>query len=78
MGPHVVILIDRTSIFQWYMTRLVIKNKHWKDTYHDEIELCAKMDIILGSIVGMFQTIHAVQRESESSIRSLMNFTSQI
>lgn len=55
-----VVLIDRTPTCEWYIARHVINNKQYKDMYHDEIELCAKLDIILSSIVAMFETINAV------------------
>ena len=40
-GFYVVTLLNRTSEFEWYMARLVVKNGHYKNTCSDEIRLCA-------------------------------------
>ena len=37
--PYVGTLINRTSTFEWYMTRFVVKNGHQKDMYRNEIGL---------------------------------------
>ena len=37
--PYVVTLINRTSTFEWYMARFVVKNGYQKDMYRNEIGL---------------------------------------
>ena len=39
--PYVVALYKWTPIVERYVTRVVVKIEHQKDTYHTEIELCA-------------------------------------
>ena len=34
-----VILIDQTPIFKWFMIRPVVENRHHKDMFQCEIEL---------------------------------------
>ena len=47
--PYVVIHLDRTPIFKWYMARLVVKNGHQNDTCYYEIGLHSQnIDTILG------------------------------
>ena len=36
-GPYVVISLNWTSTFEWYIARLVVKNGHQKDTCYSEI-----------------------------------------
>ena len=45
-----VTLFDWTCIFEWYMTRFVVKNGHSQDTCYYEIGLRAQnLDTILSS-----------------------------
>ena len=36
-GPYVVTLLVCTPIFDWYMVRLVVKSRNYKDTCYVEI-----------------------------------------
>lgn len=48
-GPYVISIVNWMPIF---MAGLVVKNRHPKDTCHDEIQVCAQnIDTILGSVV---------------------------
>lgn len=39
-----VILLNCIPILELYMAELVLKNRHYYDTYHDEIGLCAQVN----------------------------------
>jgi hypothetical protein len=41
-GSHVITLINWTSVFGWYVTRVVVKDGHHKDPCYDESELCVQ------------------------------------
>ena len=70
MEPFVVTLLNWTPNFRWFMTRLVGKNGHEKDTtccY--EIGLCVwYMDIILDPIVDLTIILVYVIDERETKI----------
>lgn len=54
-GSYVVALLNLTPLFEWYMVGFVVKNKHQKAMYYDEIGICTQnISTILGSI---FDTI---------------------
>ena len=47
-----VTLYNITYVYEWYMAKLVIKNKHQNNTHSYEIGLCAQnLDTMQGSIV---------------------------
>ena len=41
-GPHAIMLLNRTSIFEWCMVRLVVKNNHQYDTH-----ISSRLDYVL-------------------------------
>lgn len=45
--PNVVTLLNQTPVFELYMARLVVENKHKNDTCNDEVERCVQ-NIVLG------------------------------
>ena len=74
-----VTLLNRTSIFEWYIARLVLQNWHSKDTCHNDIGLCAQnIDTFLGLIVNTFMRVYVFsQRGTESSPWPLITFAFQ-
>lgn len=38
-----MVILDQTPIFEWFMSRLVVKNRHHKDMYQGEIGLYAQL-----------------------------------
>lgn len=79
-GPWVVNLLDWTSIFEWHMTTLVIKNRNPKDTCHNEIGLCAQeLWIIVSLIVNMIgRTIHPCDHLQSSRTFTLSSYNIDI
>ena len=66
-GPYVVTLLDWTFMFEWYMTRLVVKNNHEKKTHVTmQLDYVFRLldtyfNLILNFTIGMTHMI--IQRE---------------
>ena len=77
---YVVTLLDRTTIFEWYMAKLVIEKEHSKDVWYDEIGLCAQnMNTFLSPIIHNIEgTCTITQREGELSLQPLITFVFQL
>ena len=74
-----VTLLNQTPLFEWYIARLVLENRHSKDTCHNDIGLCAQnIDTFLGSIVNTFVRVYVfTQRGIESSLWPPITFAFQ-
>lgn len=53
-GPYAATLLVPTPTFQWYMTRLVVKNRFLKDPCSSGVGVCTARDVdtVLGLMVG--------------------------
>jgi hypothetical protein len=49
VGLHVVTFLHRMPIFEWYVARILVKNKHRKKTLCDEIGLCGSESYMVES-----------------------------
>ena len=57
-GPSCGHSSHRMSIFEWYVARILVKNKHRKKTLHDEIGLCVENHTC--SIVNTFGRAYVI------------------
>jgi hypothetical protein len=61
MWPYMVTLLIRTFIVVWYMSRLLVKNGHKKDTCFNEGSLCdPNIGTILGSIISTLGKVYVI------------------